>query len=98
MGVVDVLAADGAGEASVYGFIKKHSKAPNGRRAIEMTSRSIDPLSYEELLRVVAIWVDAALRLSERDMRMMDRLVRAQNRNAQLEVVTDNVMPLQRTA
>jgi len=28
----------------------------------------------------------------------MDRLVRAQNRNAQLEVVTDNVMPLQRTA
>lgn len=98
MGIVDVLAADGAGEAAIYGFIKKHSKAQNGRRAIEMTSRTIDPLSYEELLRVVTIWVDAALRLSERDIRMMDRLVRAQTRNAQLEVVSDNVMPLQRTA
>jgi hypothetical protein len=29
---------------------------------------------------------------------MMERLVRAQNRNVDLEVVVSNVMPLQRTA
>jgi len=98
MGVVDVLAADGAGEAAVYGFVKKHAKAQNGRRAIEMASRAVSPVSYDELSRVVRIWVDAALRLSERDMRLMERLVRAQNRNVQLEMVSSNVMPLQRTA
>src|SRR5437588_12238317 len=76
MGVVDVLAPDGAGEAAVYSFIKKHAKAGNGRRAIEMANREISPISYDELWRVVNIWVDAASRLTERDLRMMERLVR----------------------
>jgi len=98
MGVVDVLASDGAGEASVYGYVKKHAKSPNGRRAIEMASRAVAPLSYDELSRVVRIWVDAALRLTERDVKLMERLVRAQNKSAQLEVVSSNVTPLQRTA
>jgi len=95
MGVVDVLAPDGAGEAAVYGFIKKHAKAANGRRAIEMIRREIEPVTREELLRVVEIWADAALRLTERDLRMMDRIVRAQIRGTQLEVVSTNITPLQ---
>jgi DSF synthase len=98
MGVVDVLAPDGAGQQAVQSFIKKHSNAANGRRAIEMVRREVDPVTYEELMRVVGIWADAALRLSERDLRMMDRLVRAQAKNADLEIVVSNVTPLQRTA
>ena len=98
MGVVDVLAQDGAGEAAVYSYIKKHAKAANGRRAVEAARRAIDPLTYDELSRVVTIWVDAALRLSERDMRLMERLVRAQNRNIELDVVSSNVTPIQRIA
>lgn len=98
MGVVDVLAPDGVGEAAVYGFIKKHARASNGRRAIEQVRREIGPVSYEELMRVVDIWADAALRLTERDLRMMERLVRAQNRSAELEVVPASVTPLQRAA
>ena len=31
MGVVDVLAPDGGGEAAVYSFIRKHARAPNGQ-------------------------------------------------------------------
>src|SRR5207245_4128880 len=99
MGVVDVLAPDGAGEAAVYSFIKKHAKAANGRRAIEMVRREIEPVTREELMRVVAIWADAALRLTDRDLRMMDRLVRAQSRSAELEVVSPAVVvPLQRVS
>ena len=98
MGVVDVLAPDGAGPQAVQSFIKKHSSAANGRRAIEMVRREVDPVTYEELMRVVNIWADAALRLSERDLKMMDRLVRAQNKNVDLEFVASNVTPLQRTA
>src|SRR5208282_77608 len=80
LGIVDVLAPDGAGEAAVYSFIRKHARAPNGRRAIEMVRREVEPITYEELMRIVSIWADAALRLSERDIRLMERLVRAQNR------------------
>ena len=99
MGVVDVLAPDGVGEQAVYSFIRKHSKAANGRRAIETVRREVEPVTREELMRVVEIWADAALRLTERDLRMMDRLVRAQAKNSQLELVSSsNVMPLQRIA
>src|SRR5450432_1498538 len=84
MGVVDVLAPDGEGEAAVYSFIRKHAKTSNGRRAVEMTRREIEPVTLDELMRVVGIWADAALRLSERDLRLMERLVRAQDRSAEL--------------
>jgi DSF synthase len=96
MGVVDVLAPDGAGEAAVYGFIKKHARASNGRRAIERVRREIAPITYEELLRVVEVWAEAALNLTDRDLRMMERLVRAQNRGIELELVSNSVTPLQR--
>jgi DSF synthase len=95
MGVVDVLAPDGAGEAAVYSFIKKHSKSANGRRAIEMVRREIEPVTHAELMRVVEIWADAALRLTERDLRMMDRIVRAQCKRTDLEVVSTDFTPLQ---
>jgi DSF synthase len=37
-------------------------------------------VTREELDGIVDLWVDAALRLGERDLRMMNRLVRAQMR------------------
>ena len=80
MGVVDVLTADGTGEAAVYSFVRKHARNGNGRRAIEQVRRDFDPITREELSRIADIWVDAAMRLSERDLRMMERLVRAQQR------------------
>ena len=60
-----------------------------------MVRREIEPVTHEELMRVVEIWADAALRLSERDLRMMDRIVRAQRRGSELEVVATNFTPLQ---
>ena len=90
LGVVDVLAPDGAGEAAVYSFIKKHSKAANGRRAMEAVRREVEPVTHEELMRVVEIWADAALRLTDRDLRMMERLVRAQTKGTELQLVSSN--------
>ena len=101
MGVVDVLAPDGAGEAALYGFIRKHAKSANGRRAIEQARQDISPIAREELIRIVGIWADAALRLSDRDIRMMDRLVRAQNKALEADeevriAQTATVTPFQR--
>ena len=85
LGVVDVITPDGTGEAAVYSYARKHSKNANGRRGIEQVKRDFDPVTREELLRIVEIWVDTAMKLEERDLRMMERLVRAQARNAAAE-------------
>jgi DSF synthase len=41
-------------------------------------------VTRQELDGIVGLWVDAALRLSERDLKMMSRLVRAQVRRMEL--------------
>jgi DSF synthase len=81
LGVVDVITPDGTGEAAVYSYVRKHAKQANGRRAFERARNEFEPVTREELNRVVNIWADAALKLDERDLRMMDRLVRAQQRS-----------------
>jgi DSF synthase len=97
LGVVDVLAPDGLGEATLYSFVRKHARTSNGRRGLEMVRREVEPVTHEELMRIVSIWADAALRLSERDLRMMERLLRAQSKSAgTLDVPTATVTPLQR--
>ena len=97
LGIVDVLTPDGTGEAAVHTYIRKHARAANGRRALEQVKTELQPTTREELVRVVEIWADAALRLEERDLRMMERLVRAQERSAAtLQAVpsSGNVVPL----
>ena len=89
MGVVDVIAPDGMGEAAVCGYIRKHARSANGRRGLEAARREVEPILREELDRVVGIWVDAAMKLTPRDLKMMDRLVRAQQRNADVAVAAD---------
>lgn len=97
LGVVDVITPDGTGEAAVYSYIRKHSKQGNGRRAFEQARTEIEPITRDEMRRVLEIWVDAALRLDERDLRMMERLVRAQRRAGDEPVMdgTSNVIALQ---
>jgi DSF synthase len=80
MGIVDVVATDGQGETAVRNWIAKNAKRRNGMQAVMRARNFIHPVTREELDGIVELWVDAALRLSERDVRMMQRLVRAQTR------------------
>jgi DSF synthase len=80
MGVVDVLATDGQGETAVRNWIAKNAKRRNGMQAVLRARQFIHPVTREELDGIVGLWVDAAMRLGERDLRMMNRLVRAQMR------------------
>jgi DSF synthase len=80
LGVVDVLAEPGRGGEAVAEYVRKHSRHANARRAVFESRRFVQPITHEELLSVVTVWVDAALRLEEKDLRTMERLVRAQNR------------------
>lgn len=78
MGVVDVLAEDLRGEMAVYDYVRKQNRAANGYRALRAAKDRVNPVSYQELLDITEIWVDAALRLEPRDLRMMERLVARQ--------------------
>ena len=97
MGVVDVITPDGTGEAAVYSYIRKHAKQGNGRRGFERARGEVEAVTRDEMVRVLEVWVDAALRLEDRDLKMMERLVRAQNRFHEQEFGGrgDNVFPLQ---
>ena len=79
MGVVDVLAEDGQGEYTLNQWIKKNHRTFNSSQAINRAKHRVNPLTYSELYEVTEIWVDAALRLDERNLCMMERLVRAQD-------------------
>lgn len=79
LGVVDVLAEDGEGEWALTQWVKKDYRSFNAYQAINKAKQSIHPLTYQELHHVTAIWVDAALRLDERNLKVMERLIRAQN-------------------
>jgi DSF synthase len=79
LGVVDVLAEDGQGEYSLNNWIKKNHRSLNSSQAITRAKQQVNPLSYDELLNITKIWVDAALNLDDRNLKVMERLVRAQN-------------------
>ena len=52
----------------------------SGRRlALAAVRRRVHQISFEELEDVVGVWVDAALRLTTRDLKLMQRLVSRQN-------------------
>ena len=78
MGVVDVLAEVGEGEAAVYEHVRREEKSRNGILALRAAREVSQPVPYEELVRITEIWVDAALRLQPKDLRMMERLVSRQ--------------------
>jgi DSF synthase len=80
MGIVDVLATDGQGEIAVRNWIARNARRRNGLQAVMRARQLIHPVTRAELDGIVELWVEAALRLGERDLKMMNRLNRAQMR------------------
>lgn len=80
LGVVDELAADGAGLEATRYLVKSRQRRRNSYRAMSQAKREFQPVSHSEMRAVVGIWVDAALNLENRDLRMMARLARAQDK------------------
>lgn len=89
MGVVDVLAEDGKGDSAVNEWIAKNSKRHNGIQAVFRARQLIHPITREELDAIAETWVDAALRLQDRDLKMMGRIVRSQMRRLKENDIRD---------
>ncbi|EFH10144.1 crotonase/enoyl-CoA hydratase family protein [Pseudoroseomonas cervicalis] len=80
MGVVDILAEDGEGEAVARDYILRQSRKHNALLTMLRARRRVNPVTLEELRDVVEMWAAAAMNLGEADLKKMDRLVAAQDR------------------
>ena len=78
-GVVDQVVEDGMGVAGVEHFMHTHSKRYNANLGMQLARERLQPLRYAELRDIAEIWVARCLELSERDLRIMDRLVNSQH-------------------
>jgi DSF synthase len=83
MGVVDQVVPKGEGLAAARELLRKHGRIGNALRSLNAVRKACDPVSLEELLAVTTEWVDAAMRLSDRGLHTMERLIRAQQRRAE---------------
>jgi DSF synthase len=79
LGVVDLVVDEGKGEAEIASLIKSRARSRNGLTGLAAARRRVHKLEYQELESVVDIWVDTALRLSSRDLKLMQRLVSRQS-------------------
>ncbi|MGA8146720.1 MAG: crotonase/enoyl-CoA hydratase family protein [Gallionellaceae bacterium] len=80
MGLVDVLVEDGEGEEAVTSYARRQERYSNGFIAVQKAKHRFNPVTYQELMDIAAIWVDAALQLGEKDLKVMDRFVRSQQK------------------
>jgi DSF synthase len=80
LGLVHVLAEPGQGIEATREYIAKSKRRHGGSRAMFEAARAVAPMPLAELDRIVDIWADACLQVGEHDLRLMERLVRAQNK------------------
>ncbi|WP_018234152.1 crotonase/enoyl-CoA hydratase family protein [Thioalkalivibrio thiocyanodenitrificans] len=78
-GVVDVLAPRGQGSEAVEEYIRSERAYARGAAAIRRIGGHLDQVPASSLSDVVTLWVDSAMRLTERDLKLMGRIVSRQN-------------------
>ena len=82
LGIVHSLAAPGEGVKAVRSFMAKSARRHAGFVAARKAMRVTAPIPMAEFYSIVELWADAALQLSEKDLKLMLRLVSAQDRLA----------------
>ena len=82
MGVVDMVVPKGEGQMAARERVRRNQRIGNALRSMNAVRQACRPVSLDELLAVTGEWVDAAMRLDERGLRTMERLIRAQDKRA----------------
>ena len=79
-GLIDILVEDGKGVDAVNDYVKKQERRSNGFLALQKARHRFNPVTHQELMDITTVWVDAALKLNEKDLKVMDRFVRSQEK------------------
>jgi DSF synthase len=80
--LVDLVVDDGQGESAVERVVQEVEPRLRGTLAALRAQRLAAPVRYESLLAIVDQWAESAMTLTDRDLRLMERLARAQVRKA----------------
>ena len=80
--LVDVVVEDGEGEDAVETVMRGVNPRLRGTLAALEARRRAVPITYESLMEIVTQWTESAMSLTDRDLRLMERLARAQARKA----------------
>jgi DSF synthase len=80
LGLVDVLVEDGKGVEAVRDYVARRARCSNGYMALQKARHRFNPVTYQEMMDIANIWVDAALQLGEKDLKVMDRFARSQQK------------------
>jgi len=78
LGIVTILAEPNEGQKTLDKFIQKESRLFNGTQAIRSAKNIYNNIDYLELLDISKVWVEAALKLKSKDLKLMKQLVRVQ--------------------
>lgn len=78
MGIVDIVVAQGQGLQAVQAYVQTTGKRRNAVSAIYQARRTAMPVTRQELMAITTQWVDAALLLQDRELRLMKRMVQLQ--------------------
>ena len=79
-GLIEYVADDGAGEQLLEQVVRSMEPRFRGTMAALQARRVAAPITYESLQVIVDHWAVTAMSLTNRDMRLMERLARAQVR------------------
>lgn len=82
LGIVHEVVPDGTGERAVQTFIEKNARRHAGLLGSRRATKRTWDLSLAELTEITEIWADTALKLTERDLKLMARLTAQQQRVA----------------
>jgi DSF synthase len=79
-GLVQVVVEPGQGIEAARDIMQKNKRRHVSARAIYKARHVVNPVTLAELDRIVQIWADACLQLRDRDLKVMQRLLTAQDK------------------
>ena len=80
VGLVHLVVDQGQGIEAARDYMQKNKRRHVGGRAVYKAGHVVNPVTLDELDGIVQIWADACLQLRERDLKVMQRLVAAQDK------------------
>jgi DSF synthase len=80
LGLIDRVCDPGRAEACLRELVAESAARFRTVKTLRQVQHRVDPITRRELLDVVDLWVDLAMRLSDNDLRRMDCLARVQER------------------
>jgi DSF synthase len=92
-GIVDRVAEPGEGEAVTRAFIQDARRKFAAYRSIYQVRRRFHPLTYDEMIDIANLWVEAAMSLEDVHVRRMTTLAAAQQRRQTIDLPRPSEKP-----